>query len=46
MLAEALDRCVVTIPTGEFVMGNNAGPHDERPQRHVTWMGTRSTGMR
>jgi sulfatase modifying factor 1 len=35
ILAEALDRCVVTVPAGEFVMGNDAGPRDERPQRSV-----------
>jgi len=34
-LAEVLDRCVVTIPAGEFLMGNDVGPHDERPQRLV-----------
>jgi formylglycine-generating enzyme required for sulfatase activity len=35
VLASALDRCVVTIPAGEFLMGNDAGPADERPQRPV-----------
>jgi formylglycine-generating enzyme required for sulfatase activity len=35
MLAEALDRCVVAIPAGEFVMGNDAGRCDERPQHLV-----------
>jgi len=34
-LAQALDRCVVAVPAGEFLMGNDAGPHDERPQRPV-----------
>jgi len=34
-LAEVLDRGVVHIPAGEFLMGNDAGPANERPQRRV-----------
>jgi formylglycine-generating enzyme required for sulfatase activity len=35
MLADVLDRCVVTVPDGKFLMGSNTGPDDERPQRLV-----------
>jgi glutaminyl-peptide cyclotransferase len=35
-LAGALDRSVVHIPAGEFLMGDDAGPRNERPQRSVT----------
>ena len=35
-LALFLDRCVVTVPAGEFIMGNDEGPANERPQRRVT----------
>jgi formylglycine-generating enzyme required for sulfatase activity len=34
-LAEALDRCAVAVPAGQFLMGNDAGLSDERPQRLV-----------
>src|SRR5512136_279818 len=34
-LAEALDRSVIRIPAGEFMMGSNSGRSDERPQRSV-----------
>jgi formylglycine-generating enzyme required for sulfatase activity len=34
-LAEALDRSVVVSPAGEFLMGDDAGPANERPQRLV-----------
>jgi formylglycine-generating enzyme required for sulfatase activity len=34
-LAEALDRSVIRIPAGEFVMGSNVGRSDERPTRSV-----------
>jgi len=35
LLVEVLDRSVVYVPAGEFVMGNDAGPKNERPQRSV-----------
>lgn len=34
-VAEALDRSVVYIPAGEFLMGSNSGRADERPERLV-----------
>jgi sulfatase modifying factor 1 len=34
-LAEALDRSVVSIPAGEFLMGSDTGRDDERPPRLV-----------
>ena len=34
-LAEALDRDLVLIPEGDFVMGSNIGRADERPQHTV-----------
>lgn len=34
-LAEALDRSVVYVPAGNFLMGSNTGRDDERPQRLV-----------
>lgn len=34
-LAEALDRSVVAIPAGEFLMGDDGGPANEQPQRAV-----------
>jgi formylglycine-generating enzyme required for sulfatase activity len=34
-LAEVLDRSVVNIPAGEFLMGSEAGRDNERPQRLV-----------
>lgn len=34
-LAEALDRCVVYIAAGEFIMGSDTGRSDERPQHPV-----------
>jgi len=34
-LVEALDRSVIRIPAGEFVMGSNTGRDDELPQRSV-----------
>ncbi|HUV91133.1 MAG TPA: SUMF1/EgtB/PvdO family nonheme iron enzyme [Anaerolineae bacterium] len=34
-LARALDRSVVPIPAGEFLMGDDAGPANEHPQRLV-----------
>ena len=34
-LTEALDRDLVLIPEGDFVMGSNAGRADERPQHTV-----------
>jgi formylglycine-generating enzyme required for sulfatase activity len=34
-LAEMLDRSVVDIPAGRFLMGNDTGPGNERPQRLV-----------
>lgn len=34
-LAEMLDRSVVEVPGGVFVMGSDAGRPDERPQRDV-----------
>jgi formylglycine-generating enzyme required for sulfatase activity len=34
-LAEALDRDLVLIPEGDFVMGSNTGRADERPQHTV-----------
>jgi formylglycine-generating enzyme required for sulfatase activity len=34
-LAEALDRSVVSIPAGEFLMGSDIGRDDERPPRLV-----------
>jgi formylglycine-generating enzyme required for sulfatase activity len=36
LLAAMLDRCIVTVPAGEFLMGNDAGPRDERPLHPVT----------
>jgi formylglycine-generating enzyme required for sulfatase activity len=35
ILAEVLDRSVVHIPAGEFPMGDDGGPANERPQRPV-----------
>jgi sulfatase modifying factor 1 len=35
-LAGVLDRCVVSIPAGEFLMGSDGDHPDERPQRTVT----------
>jgi sulfatase modifying factor 1 len=34
-LAQALDGHMVHVPAGEFIMGNEAGNPDERPQRRV-----------
>jgi sulfatase modifying factor 1 len=34
-LAQALDRDVVYVPAGEFIMGSDAADVDERPQRRV-----------
>lgn len=34
-LAECLDRSMVEIPAGEFVMGSDTGRPDERPERRV-----------
>jgi formylglycine-generating enzyme required for sulfatase activity len=34
-LAQALDGSIVHVPAGEFIMGNEAGNPDERPQRRV-----------
>lgn len=34
-LAAAFDRCVVTVPAGEFMMGRDEGPSDERPEHEV-----------
>ncbi|NIQ57793.1 MAG: SUMF1/EgtB/PvdO family nonheme iron enzyme, partial [Gemmatimonadetes bacterium] len=34
-LAEVLDRSVVRVPAGEFSMGDDGGPANERPQRPV-----------
>jgi len=34
-LPAVLDRCVVTIPAGSFLMGSPAGRADEQPQRTV-----------
>jgi formylglycine-generating enzyme required for sulfatase activity len=34
-LAETLDRSVVYIPAGEFLMGSNAGRDNEQPQRQI-----------
>lgn len=34
-LAEALDRSVVCVPAGEFIMGSDKGDSDGRPQRLI-----------
>jgi sulfatase modifying factor 1 len=34
-LADVLDRSVIRIPAGEFLMGSNSGRSDERPQRSI-----------
>jgi formylglycine-generating enzyme required for sulfatase activity len=34
-LAQALDGSMVYVPAGEFIMGNDAGDPDQRPQRRV-----------
>jgi formylglycine-generating enzyme required for sulfatase activity len=34
-LPAVLDRCIVIIPAGEFLMGSTSGPPDEQPQRRV-----------
>jgi tetratricopeptide (TPR) repeat protein len=34
-LAQALDGSMVHVPAGEFIMGNDSGNPDERPQRPV-----------
>lgn len=35
-LAEMLDRCVVALPAGEFLMGSDDGPASEHPLHRVT----------
>jgi formylglycine-generating enzyme required for sulfatase activity len=34
-LANVLDAGIVTIPAGEFILGSDGGPEDERPQHSV-----------
>jgi formylglycine-generating enzyme required for sulfatase activity len=34
-LSEALDRSMVSIPSGEFIMGSDSGRNDERPAHRV-----------